>query len=205
MPSHSQRYLEQVARIAAALDPEALERIVAGLAELRQRGGRLFFLGVGGSAATGSHAVNDFRKIDGIEAYCPTDNVAEITARTNDEGWERVFEAWLQTSRATAADAIFVLSVGGGDAQRGVSANLVRAIDEAKRRGMTVYGIVGRQDSYTKHKGDEVIVVPVDDPSLLTPHAEAFQSVILHAIVCHPRLMLQKNKWEEIQATTPGE
>jgi D-sedoheptulose 7-phosphate isomerase len=200
MTSHSQRYLQQAARIAGAVDHEAVERIAAGLAELRARSGRLFLLGVGGSAANCSHAVNDFRKLDGIEAYAPTDNVSEITARTNDEGWDRVFEAWLRTSRAGAADAVFILSVGGGDAQRNISANLVRAIDEAKRRGMKIYGIVGRAESYTKQQGDEVIVVPVEDPSLLTPHAEAFQSVICHAIVCHPSLIVQKMKWEEVQA-----
>jgi D-sedoheptulose 7-phosphate isomerase len=203
MPSHTQRYLEQTARIAAAIDHEEVERIVAALAELRSRGGRLFMLGVGGSAANCSHAVNDFRKIADIEAYSPTDNVAELTARTNDEGWPRVFDSWLRTSRAGPQDAIFILSVGGGDAQKQISVNLIAAIDEAQRRGMKVYGIVGRAESYTKRMGDAVIVVPIEDQSLLTPHAEAFQSVILHAMVCHPLLMAHQGKWEEVRSP-PG-
>jgi D-sedoheptulose 7-phosphate isomerase len=199
MPSHSQTYFEQAAQIARAIDHEAVERIVRALADLRTRGGRLFLLGVGGSAANCAHAVNDFRKLNGIEAYAPTDNVAELTARTHDEGWETVFEAYLRTSRAGERDAIFVLSVGGGDVARNVSVNLVRAVDEAKRRGMKIFGIVGRAESHTKRMGDDVIVIPVPDPAFLTPHAEAFQAVVWHAIVCHPALLLQRNKWEQLQ------
>ena len=142
--SHTRKYLEQAAQIALAIDHEAVERIVAGLVQLRERGGRLFLFGVGGSAANCSHAVNDFRKLAGIEAYSPCDNVAELTARTNDEGWETVFEAWLQTSKADKKDAVLILSVGGGDADRKVSVNIVRGLEEAKRRGLTIYGIVGR-------------------------------------------------------------
>ena len=163
------------------------------------RHGRLFLLGIGGSAANCGHAVNDFRKLNGIEAYSPTDNVAELTARTNDEGWETVFEAYLHVSRADAKDAIFVMSVGGGDADRNVSPNLIHAVDEARRRSTKVYGIVGRAEGYSKRFGDEVVVVPVDDPAFLTPQAEAFQGIIWHAIVCHPALLLQANKWERLQ------
>lgn len=196
--THAQRFLEQTSRIAAAIDHEAVERIAAGLARLRARGGRLFLLGVGGSAANCSHAVNDFRKLAGIEAYSPCDNVSELTARTNDEGWETVFEAWLRTSRADERDAVLVLSVGGGDATRGVSVNIVRALDEAKRRGVTIYGIVGRDGGYTKQVGDEVVVVPTIDPAHVTPHAEAFQAVIWHCLVSHPALMIQEGKWERV-------
>jgi len=199
--THSQRYLGQVAKIALAIDHEAIERIAIGLAELRGRGGRLFLLGVGGSAANCSHAVNDFRKLTGIEAYSPCDNVAELTARTNDEGWATVFEAWLQTSRANEKDAVLVLSVGGGDATRNVSVNIVRGLDEAKRRGLTIYGIVGRDGGYTKQVGDEVIVVPTVDPGHVTPHTESFQAVIWHCIVCHPSLMIQDSKWESLATT----
>jgi D-sedoheptulose 7-phosphate isomerase len=177
--THARRYLEQAARIALAIDHEAVERMAAGLAALRERGGRLFLIGVGGSAANCSHAVNDFRKLAGIEAYSPCDNVAELTARTNDEGWPSLFEAWLRTSRADAKDALLVLSVGGGDANRNVSPNIVRALDEAKRRGLTVYGVVGRDGGYTKQVGDDV-VVPTADPALVTPHSESFQAVVWH-------------------------
>lgn len=200
MMSHSQGFLGRVAQVALQIDPEAIERIAAGLARLRMRGGRLFLLGVGGSAANCSHAVNDFRKLADIEAYCPADNVAELTARTNDEGWATVFEAWLKTSRANEKDAVMVFSVGGGDAERQVSVNIVRALDEAKRRGLKIYGIVGRDGGYTKRVGDEVIVVPTVDPSLVTPLAESFQAVIWHCIVSHPSLKVQPNKWERMVA-----
>ncbi len=206
MATHSQTYFEHAARIAEAIDPDAVERIVAGLIDLRERGGRLFLLGVGGSAANCSHAVNDFRKIAGIEAYTPVDNVSELTARTNDDGWETVFEAYLRTSRANEKDAVLVFSVGGGDAVRGISANIVRALDEAKRRGLTIYGIVGRDGGYTKQVGDEVIVVPTVSPTQVTPHAEAFQAVVWHCIVSHPELAANAMKWESMaskEATAP--
>ena len=198
--THSQKYFEQAAQIAQAIDHDAVERIATGMAALRERKGRLFLLGVGGSAANCAHAVNDFRKLNGIETYSPTDNVAEITARTNDEGWDTVFTAWLEVSNANERDAIFVFSVGGGDDERNVSVNLVRAVDEAKKRGMTIYGIVGRAASHLKREGDEVVVIPVPDPALLTPHAEAFQAVVWHCIVCHPRLLLRANKWEGLES-----
>jgi len=196
--SHTERYLEQTARIARALDRDAIERLAAGLARVRERGGRLFILGIGGSAANCSHAVNDFRKLAGIEAYAPSDNVSELTARTNDEGWETVYAAWLQTSRAGERDAVLVMSVGGGDAARGVSVNIVRALDEAKRRGVTIYGIVGRDGGYTREVGDVVVVVPTVDPQLVTPHAESFQAVIAHCLVSHPLLAQRATKWEEV-------
>ncbi len=199
--SHSLCYLKQVAQIASTIDHEQIERIAVGLANLRDRGGRLFLLGVGGSAANCSHAVSDFRKLTDIEAYSPSDNVAELTSRTNDEGWSTVFEAWLRTSRGNENDAVMVLSVGGGDAIRNVSANIVLGLDEAKRRGLKIFGIVGRDGGYTKKVGDEVIVVPAVDPEFVTPHTESFQSVILHCLICHPSLMIQQTKWESLSTS----
>jgi len=194
--THTQTFLQQVCDIAAALDHELIEQMAKALVALRERGGRLFLLGVGGSAANCSHAANDFRKIAGIEAYSPCDNVAELTARTNDEGWPTVFEAWLRTSRADPRDALFVLSVGGGDAERNVSPNIVRALVEGKRRGLKVFGIVGRNGGYTKKVGDWVLVIPTVDALAVTPHAEAFQAVVWHCLVSHPLLKMQANKWE---------
>ena len=194
--THSRTYLEQVVRVAQAIDAEELERIAGELADLKARGGRLFILGVGGSAANCSHAVNDFRKLCDIEAYTPVDNVAELTARTNDDGWESVFASWLRGSRADSDDAVLVFSVGGGDAARNVSANIVHALDEAKQRGMRILGIVGRDGGYTKQVGHAVVVIPTIDDSSITPHAEAFQAVLWHGLSCHPSLMVQANKWE---------
>jgi D-sedoheptulose 7-phosphate isomerase len=196
--THAHQYFDEVAQIAARIDQATVERIAEGLAQLRERGGRLFLLGVGGSAANCSHAVNDFRKLAGIEAYSPCDNVAELTARTNDEGWDTVFAAWLQTSKANDKDAIMVLSVGGGNVEKNVSVNLVRALDEARHRGLKIYGIVGRDGGYTKKIGDEVLVVPTVTSDHVTPHAESFQAVIWHCLVCHPRVMVQENKWESV-------
>ena len=199
MPSHSARYLQQVVRVAETVDAEALERIATELVALRERGGRLFLLGVGGSAANCSHAVNDFRKLCDIEAYTPVDNVAELTARTNDEGWDTVFASWLTGSRACAKDAVMVFSVGGGDAERNVSANIVQALDEACLRGMRILGIVGRDGGYTKLVGHEVVVIPTIDSEQVTPHAEAFQAVLWHSLSCHPLLMTHGNKWEVLE------
>ncbi len=193
--THAETYLAQVGEIARLIDPRSIEDLAGALADLRARAGRLFLLGVGGSAANCAHAVNDFRKLCGIEAYAPTDNVAELTARTNDEGWETVFVGWLATSRATDTDAVFVLSVGGGNAERKVSVNIVRALDEAKSRGMRIFGVVGRDGGYTKKVGDHVIVVPTVDPMRVTPHTEAFQAVVWHCLVSHPTLQLQTTKW----------
>jgi len=205
-PSHSRTFLSQTAEIAGRLDDQAIERMVERLAALRARGGRLFVIGVGGSAANCSHAVNDLRKLCGIDAVTPVDNVAELTARTNDEGWETVFAAYLRTSRADGNDGVLVFSVGGGDAERNVSANIVRALDEAKLRGMTIMGVVGRDGGHTARVGDVVVVVPTVDPAHITPHAEAFQAVVWHCIVSHPTLKAQETKWEGLArpARAPG-
>ena len=189
-------HLDEAAEIARLLDVTTIDRMVERLVRLRREGGRLFLCGVGGSAGNCSHAVNDFRKLTGIDAATPVDNVAELTARTNDEGWETVFAAWLRVSRATARDVLFVLSVGGGSRERKISANLVAAVDEAKARGMDVLGIVGRDGGYTKQRGDCVLVIPTVNERAVTPHTEAFQGVVWHALVCDPRLMVQGNKWE---------
>ncbi|MGE0392000.1 MAG: SIS domain-containing protein [Vicinamibacterales bacterium] len=196
MTDHLARYFEHVATIAAQIDQPGIERLARALADLRARGGRLFLFGVGGSAGNCGHAVNDFRKLAGIDACAPTDNVSELTARTNDEGWETVFEAYLRVSRASDRDAVLVLSVGGGDLERNVSPNIVRGLEEAKRRQMRVFGIVGRDGGYTKRVGDEVIVIPTVDPALITPLSEAFQAVVWHALVSHPILQQMATKWE---------
>jgi len=188
-------YLAQVTAIAGQINPAAIERLTDSLAAVRDREGRLFVLGVGGSAANASHAVNDFRKLCNIETYAPTDNVSELTARTNDEGWSTVFTEWLKTSRATARDAVLVFSVGGGDLERNVSPNLVSALDEAKARGLTVLGILGRDGGYTAKVADAVVLVPVVDPDLVTPHSEEFQAVIWHCLVSHPKLKRNSTKW----------
>ena len=188
-------YFEQVAQIARQINPAAVADFVDKLALLRSRGGRLFIVGVGGSAANASHAVNDFRKLCDIEAYAPTDNVSELTARTNDEGWPTVFAAWLKTSRADADDAVLVFSVGGGDLERNVSPNLIAALDEAKSRGLMVLGILGRNGGHTAKVADSAILVPVVDERLVTPHSEAFQAVIWHCLVSHPKLQVNKTKW----------
>ena len=189
-------YLEEAAEVARRIDAATVDRMVQRLVRLREEAGRLFLCGVGGSAGNCSHAVNDFRKLTGIEAYSPVDNVSELTARANDEGWDTVFAAWLGTSRANERDCLLVLSVGGGSRERKISTNLVAAIDEAKSRGMDVLGIVGRDGGYTKQRGDIVVVIPTVNERMVTPHTEAFQAVVWHGIVCDPRLMLQGNKWE---------
>ncbi|MDE1145086.1 MAG: SIS domain-containing protein [Azospirillaceae bacterium] len=194
--SYVEQYFAQARLIAERIDYAAVDRLAHDLAALRERGGRLFLMGVGGSAGNCGHAVNDFRKLCGIEAYAPTDNVSELTARTNDEGWETVFAAWLRTSRANSDDALLIFSVGGGDAERNVSTNLVRAIDEAKSRGLKVFGVVGRAGGHTAERGDTVIIIPTVDERMVTPHTEAFQAVVWHCLVCHPVLMRQENKWE---------
>jgi D-sedoheptulose 7-phosphate isomerase len=193
---HLKRYFEEVKTVAEQLDQKTIDQLVQRLVRLRNENGRLFLCGVGGSAGNCSHAVNDFRKLAGIEAYSPVDNVSELTARTNDEGWDTVFSAWLKGSRGTAKDALFILSVGGGSKERNISTNLVAVIDEAKSRGMDVLGIVGRDGGYTKKHGDIVVLVPVVNPQNITPHSEAFQTVVWHALVTDPRLAVQGNKWE---------
>ena len=204
--SHIEEYLRRAAEVCALLDAPAIERLVGRLRTLRDEGGRLFVIGVGGSAANASHAVNDFRKLCGIEAYAPTDNVSELTARANDEGFDTIFSSWLEVSRAGAKDAVIVFSVGGGDLERGVSVAIVRALDLAKARGLAVLGVVGRDGGYTKRMGDEVIVVPPVEPALVTPLTEAFQAVIWHAMVSHPALQLRAATWEGLAARgTPAE
>jgi D-sedoheptulose 7-phosphate isomerase len=192
---HSQTFFEEVGAVAKAIEIAVIERMTHELVALRERGGRLFFIGVGGSAANCSHAVNDFRKLCGIEAYTPVDNVSELTARTNDEGWDTVFAAWLQTSRASQNDAVFVFSVGGGNAEKNVSTNIVAGLKEAKARGMKIFGVVGRDGGYTKQVGDHVVVIPTIDASRVTPHTEAFQAVVWHCIVSHPALQQRATKW----------
>jgi D-sedoheptulose 7-phosphate isomerase len=193
--THVSQYLGEVAQIAAKLDQARVEQLVDQLDGLRERGGRLFILGVGGSAANASHAACDFRKLCGIETYCVTDNTAELTARTNDEGWPTVFAGWLDISRLGADDALLIFSVGGGDAVRNVSPNLVTAIDFAREKGALVLGIVGRDGGYAGRVGDTVVIVPTIDPERVTPHSEAFQAVLWHCLVSHPKLQRRATKW----------
>ena len=192
-------FLQETAKILAALDTGAIEAVARGLAGVRERGGRLFILGVGGSAGHAGHAVNDFRKICAFEAYAPTDNVSELTARTNDEGWETVFEAWLKGSRIGARDGLLIFSVGGGDKEKNVSVNLIRAIDTAKAAGAAVYGIVGRNGGYTKANATACVVVPPLYPDRITPHTEGLAAVIWHLLVSHPALKVAGTKWESIR------
>jgi D-sedoheptulose 7-phosphate isomerase len=196
--SYARTHLDEARQILDRLDPDAIERVAARLAATRDAGGRLFFLGVGGSAGNCSHAVNDFRKLAGFEAYAPTDNVSELTARTNDEGWDTVFEAWLRGSRLRTGDAVFVLSVGGGSLERNISPNLVKALDYAKRVGATVVGVVGRDGGHTAKVADACVIVPTVNPETVTPHAEAFQAVVWHLLVSHPLLKASATKWESI-------
>jgi len=188
-------YFQQAAEICSKINKDDVNKLLSGLIALRNRNGRLFILGVGGSAGNASHAVNDFRKLCDIEAYAPTDNVSELTARTNDEGWETVFAAWLRTSRANENDAVLVFSVGGGNEEHNVSMNLVEALKEAKERRLSIYGIVGRDGGYTAQVADVAIMVPTIDSTLVTPHAEAFQAVVWHCLVSHPELQTCKTKW----------
>ena len=192
---HAARFLTDAETICKQIPREKIELLADGLAQLRERGGRLFLLGVGGSAGNCSHAVNDFRKLCGIEAYTPIDNVSELTARTNDEGWDTVFAGWLEVSRLGDKDALLIFSVGGGDADRNVSVNLIRAIDLAKQRAARVFGIVGRSSGYTALNGDVVVVVPPVEPDWVTPLAEGMQAVVWHCLVSHPVLQTRKTKW----------
>jgi len=197
--SFARTHLDEAKRIIDALDVGVIDRMAEALAALRQRGGRLFFLGVGGSAGNCSHAVNDFRKIVGIEAYAPTDNVSELTARTNDEGWETVFVEWLKVSKLKPDDALFIFSVGGGNLEKNVSPNLVRALQYAKTVGSKILGVVGRDGGYTAKVGDAVCIVPTVNPDAVTPHSEAFQAVIWHLLVTHPALKARQTKWEGVE------
>jgi D-sedoheptulose 7-phosphate isomerase len=193
--SYSKEHLEESIAITKAIDPETIEEMVSLLADVKSTGGRLFVLGVGGSAANAGHAVNDFRKLAGIETYAPTDNVAELTARTNDEGWQTVFSGWLRVSKLSSKDCLFILSVGGGNKEKGVSTNLIEAIDLAKEVGARVTGIVGRDGGYTAQNANVCLVVPTVNPGTVTPHSESFQTVVWHLIVSHPNLKSNPTKW----------
>lgn len=195
----TETYLAETKRIIDALPVERIEALAALLAGIRANGGRLFMVGVGGSAANASHATNDFRKIVGLETYTPTDNVSEFSARINDEGWPGAFVGWLKVSRLTRGDALFVLSVGGGDATRNVSPNLVAAVDYARSVGASIVGIVGRDGGYTARMADVTVIVPTVNPQNVTPHSEAFQAVISHLLVSHPLLKQAETKWESLQ------
>ena len=194
--SYTEQHLREAEVILGRFDVEAIERTANLLAETRRRGGRLFLLGVGGSAANCSHAVNDFRKICGFEAYAPTDNVSELTARTNDEGWASVFVEWLKVSRLRKEDCVLVFSVGGGNVEKNVSPNLVTALQHAKEVGATILGVVGRDGGYTAQVADACVIVPTVNPSNVTPHTEAFQAVVWHLLVSHPALKVAQTKWE---------
>ena len=194
--SYAKQHLQEAAEVLRRLDAEAVESVAALLTRIKSEGGRLFFLGVGGSAANCSHAVNDFRKIAGIECYAPTDNIAELTARTNDEGWASVFVEWLKVSRLSRTDGLFIMSVGGGDLEKNISANLVGAIQLAKHVGAKVTGIVGRDGGYTARAADACVIVPVVNTDTITPHTEAFQALIWHLLVSHPLLKAKQTKWE---------
>jgi len=196
--SYAIQHLKETSEIVASLDPKACEACVKELRAVRDRGGRLFILGVGGSAANASHAVNDFRKIGGLEAYAPTDNVSELTARTNDEGWASVFVEWLRGSKLNSKDLIFTLSVGGGNLEKNVSPNLVAALQLAKEVGARIIGIVGKDGGFTAKVADACVIVPTVNPNNITPHSEAFQAVVWHLFVSHPDLKMNQTKWESV-------
>jgi len=193
---YTANYLADIAKISSAIDPAKIDRIVGLFRQVRENGGRVFLIGVGGGAAYASHAVNDFRKLADIEAYTPSDNVAELTARINDDGWDTAYANWLSGSRLNARDAVFVFSVGGGDAERNISPNIVLCLQLAKQVGARIAGIVGRDGGYTAQVGDEVLIVPTLSPRMATPYTEALQAVLWHCIVTHPELILHQPKWE---------
>ena len=194
--SYAKQHFDEAREVIARIDVDAVEAVAARLAALRERGGRLFLLGVGGSAANASHAVNDFRKIAGFEAYAPTDNVSELTARTNDEGWASVFVEWLRGSRLRKEDGVFVFSVGGGNLAKNISPNLVSALQLAKQVGASIVGVVGRDGGYTREVADACVLIPTVNDDTITPHAEAFQAVVWHLLVSHPALKRAQTKWE---------
>ncbi len=195
----TKQFFQEVIEISQRIDVAKIDAMAHALAKLRETGGRLFFILVGGSAGNCSHAVNDFRKICGIETYTPVDNVSELTARTNDEGWDTVFSAWLKISRINSKDAILVFSVGGGDLEKGISTNIISAVDTAKSVGAAVYAILGRDTGYTAKHGDIAIVVPAIESKRITPHSEAFQGVVWHCLVSHPSLQIKATKWESVE------
>jgi len=194
--SYAAQHMKEAVEIIQKMDVAAIEKVADLLATVKANGGRIFFLGVGGSAGNCSHAVNDFRKIVGIESYAPTDNVSELTARTNDEGWASVFVEWLKVSKLQAKDALFIFSVGGGNLEKNISPNLVEAIKLAKSIGAKVTGVVGRDGGYTAQAADACVIVPTVNPETITPHSEAFQAVVWHLLVSHPKLKVNQTKWE---------
>ena len=198
--TYTKKYLKETSQIIKKLDNKIIENIVSLLAKIKSRGGRIFFLGVGGSAGNCSHAVNDFRKIVGIECYAPTDNVSELTARTNDEGWSTIFSEWLKISKLSDNDLLFIFSVGGGNLKKNVSINLVEALKYGKRVGSKIVGIVGRDGGYTAKVSDACLVIPTVNQKTVTPHSEAFQSVIWHLLVSHPKLKSKQTKWESLRS-----
>jgi D-sedoheptulose 7-phosphate isomerase len=197
--SFSKQFLAESIQVIEQIDTDAIERVVDILAETRAREGRLFILGVGGSAGNASHAVNDFRKIVGIEAYTPTDNVSELTARTNDEGWANVFDSWLRVSRLRSTDTVMVFSVGGGSLEKNVSPNLVKALEYARQVDARIVGIVGRDGGYTAQVADACVIIPIINVAHITPHSEAFQGVVWHLLVSHPKLKASETKWEQVK------
>lgn len=199
MENFSATFLQEVIQVVEQIEPKKIEQIAQGLAEIRQQQGRLFFLGVGGSAGNCGHAVNDFRKICGFEAYAPTDNVSELTARINDDGWQSVFANWLKGSQLKKDDGLFIFSVGGGNLEKNVSANLVKAIELAKVRGTRIFGVVGKDGGFTAQSSETVLIIPTINSQHITPHTEAFQAVIWHLLVSHPLLKQNETKWEATQ------
>jgi len=199
MQAYSEKYLEEARQITEKISVEAIESLARLIADVREQGGRIFFLGVGGSAANASHAVNDFRKICGIECYAPTDNVSELTARINDQGWDHALSDWLEGSRISSKDLVFVFSVGGGNLEKGISANIVRALEISKQAGAKIAGVVGRDGGYTAKVSDACVVIPIVNPENITPHTEAFQAMVWHLLVSHPLLQKNKMKWESIK------
>jgi D-sedoheptulose 7-phosphate isomerase len=199
----ARKFLRGAATLAEQVDADAIERMAIVIADIRARGGRLFFVGVGGGAGHASHAVSDFRKLAGLECYAPTDNVSELTAWVNDEGWDSSFSAWLERSRLSARDGVFVFSVGGGDVSKQVSVNIVKAVDFAGSVGATVLGIVGRDGGHTALHGDAVLVIPTIDPTLSTAYTEAFQAVVWHLLVSHPAVAVRPPKWESVEGDRP--
>jgi D-sedoheptulose 7-phosphate isomerase len=198
MTNFSRNHLNECVKIIELLDDSIIEKMADVIDEVRTNGGRLFFLGVGGSAGNASHCVNDFRKIVGIESYAPTDNVSELTARTNDEGWDTIFAEWLKLSKLNSKDAIFILSVGGGNIEKNVSPNLVKALMLAKEVNAKILGIVGRDGGYTAKVADVAVIIPVVNNDAITPHSEAFQAVVWHLLVSHPKLKVKQTKWESV-------
>lgn len=196
--SYTQQHLDEAVAIIGKIDVDAIEKMADLLADIKRDGGRIFFLGIGGSAGNCSHAVNDFRKIVGIESYAPTDNVSELTARTNDEGWATIFVEWLKISKLSARDAIFVFSVGGGNLEKNISPNLVMALQHAKTVGAKITGVVGRDGGYTAQTADVCVIVPTVNADTVTPHSEAFQAVVWHLLVSHPKLKANQTKWESV-------